>query len=136
MQGKAKPGESLAHVIELVFPTEPFVHMGLQANGIDLDPGIEDFLHELFIPRPQIKVVEDQLRPRVLAPRLFNREPHHRHTSLVSADPGNGILDTVGLIDKLGHDDNFVDRVPRIDEPGEILDLSADSPPQQFFGNG
>src|SRR5699024_1837664 len=58
LEGQAEAGEALDDLRDLLLAAVPLMHVGLEAEGIDLHARLEAFLDDLLEGRREVEVVE------------------------------------------------------------------------------
>ena len=120
---QAVAGEPVDDLEGLLLAPVALVHMALQADGVDLDAGLQDAFDQAFEGGRHVEVVEHEEGLRVRLACRLERHPHGRDPAVGPADAGDAVLAV--LEDR--HDHGFVDRIPGVDQAAEVRDLAADA---------
>src|SRR5699024_6657557 len=119
---QAETGETADDLGDLLLAAIALVHVRLQPDGIDPDARVQAFLDDLLERRGEIEVVQDQPCCRVRRSGGLEDHADDVSSSPCLGQAGHGVV----LGPEHRQDDGLVDRVPLLDQPGEIRGLTGD----------
>ena len=123
MDRQVEPGKLIEDLQGFFDAPVSLVHMGLNADHIDLDTRLEAAFHQDVVGWRDVEVVDQQDRRWVRFAGGLEHGPDRLDASQLTTQPRDAIVVFV----EDGHDDCLIDHIPHIDQPGKIRHIPPDA---------
>src|ERR1044072_4230686 len=123
MDWQVKSGKLLKYLKCFLYAPIALMHVGLDADHIDLDPCFETAFDQNIVGRRNIEIIDQQSRRWIFSTRCLEQSFDQVDAPHFLAEA----RETVVIFVEDGHDDGFVDHIPHIDQPSEIRYIPLDA---------